>query len=61
VAKGVLVVSYDLPEDVDEGYAKLQFIADEVRPSFANKPDVEVRIAVREAADAILNVFAEGI
>lgn len=59
MAKGVLVVSYELPEDVDEGYAKLQFIADEVRPHFVNKPDVEIRIAIHEAADEVLNVFAK--
>ena len=60
MAKAVLVVAYDLPEDVDEGYAKAQRIADNVRDIFVNESDVSVHLAVRESADAVIEFFKEG-
>lgn len=60
MAKAVLVISYDQPEGLDEGYAKLQTIADDVRDIFKDKDDVAVHVAVRESAQAVLDFFAEG-
>lgn len=60
MAKAILVISYDLPEGVDEGYAKAQRIADNVRDIFKDESDVKVRMAVREAAEAVIDFFEEG-
>jgi hypothetical protein len=59
MAKAVMVISYDLPEDTNEGFAKLSEIARTVRDLFEDKPDVKVHVAIRESADAIINFFEE--
>ncbi len=60
MAKAVMVISYDLPEDLEEGHAKLQETAQTVRHLFENKPDVKVHVAVRESADAVLDFLEAG-
>lgn len=54
MAKGMMIVSYDLPENVDEGFAKLSDIADLLRPHFKDEPGVVIHVAVRDDAESIL-------
>lgn len=55
--RGVLVISYDLPAETDEAYARISRTADTVRDLFKDEEDVKVSIAVREAADEVLSNF----
>lgn len=55
--RAVMVISYDQPEYLDEGYARLQRTADNVRDIFKDETDVRVDVAVRDVADEVLAVF----
>jgi hypothetical protein len=55
--RAVMVISYDQPDDIDEGYARLTRTADNVRDLFKNEKDVEVKIAIRDVADEVLGAF----
>lgn len=55
--RGVLVISYDLPEDTDEAYGRISRTADKVRGLFEDETDVKVTVAVRESADEVLGAI----
>lgn len=57
--RAVMVISYDQADNIDEGYARLQRMADNVRDIFKDEKDVKVDIAIRESADEVLRVFEE--
>lgn len=59
MSKAVLVISYNLPANVEEGHKRLQAIANKVRGDFENEPDVEIHVAIQESADAVLQIFEE--
>lgn len=59
--RAVMVISYDQPDDIDEGYARLTRTADNVRDIFRDEKDVRVDVAVRETADEVLGVFGVGL
>jgi hypothetical protein len=60
MSKAVLVIAYEIPEDVDESYAKTQRIADDVRDTFKDESDIQIYMAVRESADAVVEFFKDG-
>jgi hypothetical protein len=60
MGKAVVVISYDQPEGVDEGFEKLTHIAETIRHLFEEESDVQVHVAIRETADEVLDIFKVG-
>jgi hypothetical protein len=57
MGKALMVISYDQPEDTQDALRRLSETAETVRHLFEDQPDLQVHIAIRETADAVLDVF----
>lgn len=59
MAKTLLIVSHDTPEDPVEAANRLQSVVDVVREQFKAQKDVSVYITVGEASDKVLEKLKE--
>lgn len=60
MAKMVIVIEFEIPEDEQVGFEKSREMLQKVKPIFKDQSDVKVYGAIRETADTILDVLKLG-
>lgn len=61
MAKMILVVAFDIPDDDRAGFEKSQEMLQTIKPMFAEESGVQVYGATKETADAIIGFLVDGL